>query len=171
VRGGVAPAPRRLASAGMAARLVSGIISCLLSKGLRGPNTAKKDEAMPIYEYRCAACGHDVEALQKFSDAPLTVCPECQKPELRKRVSAAGFQLKGSGWYVTDFRGGGKPPARDKTAGANGNGAAKAPETPSGNAKAGDAAPATAQPAAASYSRAGAATSGDKASSDKTGND
>jgi len=59
---------------------------------------------MPIYEYRCAACGHDVEALQKISDAPLTECPACHKPELRKRVSAAGFQLKGSGWYVTDFR-------------------------------------------------------------------
>lgn len=125
---------------------------------------------MPIYEYRCAACGHDLEVLQKFSDAPLTVCPECHKPELRKRVSAAGFQLKGSGWYVTDFRGGGKPPAKDRTTGANGNGAAKASETPSSDTKAGDAAPAaTAQPAATSESHTGAAASGGKASGDKSG--
>jgi putative FmdB family regulatory protein len=61
---------------------------------------------MPIYEYRCNECGHDVEALQKLSDAPLVTCPACGKPALQKRVSAAGFQLKGSGWYVTDFRGG-----------------------------------------------------------------
>jgi putative FmdB family regulatory protein len=72
---------------------------------------------MPIYEYRCAACGHEIEALQKLSDAPLTVCPSCQKPELKKLLSAAGFQLKGSGWYATDFRNSGaKPAAKDKTA-------------------------------------------------------
>ena len=61
---------------------------------------------MPIYEYRCKECQHDVEALQKLSDPPLVDCPACGKPALQKRVSAAGFQLKGSGWYVTDFRGG-----------------------------------------------------------------
>ena len=61
---------------------------------------------MPIYEYRCNECGHEVEALQKLSDAPLVACPACGKPALQKLVSAAGFQLKGSGWYVTDFRGG-----------------------------------------------------------------
>ena len=72
---------------------------------------------MPIYEYRCAACGHEIEALQKLSDAPLTVCPSCQKPELKKLLSAAGFQLKGSGWYATDFRNSGaKPAPKDKTA-------------------------------------------------------
>ncbi len=64
---------------------------------------------MPIYEYRCTQCGHKLEALQKFSDAPLTTCPACAKETLSKLVSAAGFQLKGSGWYQTDFRGGGKP--------------------------------------------------------------
>ena len=63
---------------------------------------------MPIYEYTCKACGHSYEALQKMSDDPLTECPECGKPELKKLVSAAGFRLKGSGWYETDFKGGGK---------------------------------------------------------------
>ena len=61
---------------------------------------------MPIYEYRCKECQHEVEALQKLSDPPLVTCPACGKPALQKLVSAAGFQLKGSGWYVTDFRGG-----------------------------------------------------------------
>jgi putative FmdB family regulatory protein len=63
---------------------------------------------MPIYEYRCSSCGHEKEVLQKMSDAPLTVCPECGKSTFSKRISAAGFQLKGSGWYATDFRGGSK---------------------------------------------------------------
>ena len=77
---------------------------------------------MPIYEYRCAACGHEVEALQKLTDPPLTECPNCHKQELRKQVSAAGFQLKGSGWYVTDFRNkGGKPASKDKTPDADGS--------------------------------------------------
>ena len=59
---------------------------------------------MPIYEYRCAACGFQKEYLQKMSDAPLTDCPECGKASLGKMVTAAGFHLKGSGWYVTDFK-------------------------------------------------------------------
>lgn len=61
---------------------------------------------MPIYAYRCSACGHQQDVLQKMSDAPLTVCPACQKETYAKQVTAAGFQLKGSGWYVTDFRNG-----------------------------------------------------------------
>jgi len=63
---------------------------------------------MPIYEYRCAECGHDMEKLQKISDAALTDCPACGKPALQKLVSAAGFRLKGGGWYETDFKGGKK---------------------------------------------------------------
>ncbi len=59
---------------------------------------------MPIYEYRCASCGHELEALQKISDAPLNDCPECGKADLTKLVSAAGFRLSGSGWYETDFK-------------------------------------------------------------------
>jgi len=63
---------------------------------------------MPIYEYQCQACGHTKEALQRISDDPLTECPECGKPELKKLVSAAGFRLKGGGWYETDFKSGSK---------------------------------------------------------------
>jgi len=59
---------------------------------------------MPIYEYRCASCGHQQEFLQKVSDPPHTQCPKCNQPSLAKMVTAAGFQLKGSGWYATDFR-------------------------------------------------------------------
>ena len=62
---------------------------------------------MPIYAYRCENCGHQHDALQKISDAPLTDCPACGQPALKKQLTAAGFQLKGSGWYVTDFRNGG----------------------------------------------------------------
>ena len=69
---------------------------------------------MPIYEYRCAACGHQEEHLQKVREPPLTVCPACGKPTFSKQLSAAGFQLKGSGWYATDFKGGGKKPAEKK---------------------------------------------------------
>jgi putative FmdB family regulatory protein len=65
---------------------------------------------MPIYEYRCSSCGHELEVLQKFSDAPLSTCPSCHRNALAKKVSAAGFQLKGSGWYVTDFKGGNAKP-------------------------------------------------------------
>ena len=63
---------------------------------------------MPIYEYRCEACGHELEAIQKMSDAPLADCPECGDASLKKLISAAGFRLKGSGWYETDFKGGAK---------------------------------------------------------------
>lgn len=70
---------------------------------------------MPIYEYRCAACGHQDEHLQKVSDAPLTKCPACGKAKYQKQLSAAGFQLKGTGWYATDFKGGAKKSADKKT--------------------------------------------------------
>jgi len=72
---------------------------------------------MPIYEYRCESCGHDLEAMQKISDAALTDCPACHKPTLSKRISAAGFQLKGSGWYATDFKGGKKSSDKGETGG------------------------------------------------------
>ncbi len=63
---------------------------------------------MPIYEYQCDACGHEHEALQKMSAEPLEVCPSCNEPELKKKISAAGFRLKGGGWYETDFKNGKK---------------------------------------------------------------
>ena len=70
---------------------------------------------MPIYEYRCAACGFQREYLQKVSDAPLTVCPECGQASFAKLVSAAGFQLKGSGWYATDFKEKPKPASKGES--------------------------------------------------------
>ncbi len=63
---------------------------------------------MPIYEYQCQSCGHEHEALQKMSAEPLIHCPACSEPELKKKISAAGFRLKGSGWYETDFKSGAK---------------------------------------------------------------
>lgn len=71
---------------------------------------------MPIYEYVCESCGHNLEAIQKMSDPALTDCPECGKSALKKQISAAGFRLKGSGWYETDFKGG-KKAAPEKGAG------------------------------------------------------
>lgn len=59
---------------------------------------------MPIYEYACGACNHRLEKLQKLADAPLVECPACRQPALKKQVSATGFQLKGTGWYATDFK-------------------------------------------------------------------
>ncbi|MCR9261174.1 MAG: zinc ribbon domain-containing protein [Pseudomonadaceae bacterium] len=63
---------------------------------------------MPIYEYRCDNCGHELEAMQKLSEDPLKTCPNCNKDSLIKRISAAGFRLKGGGWYETDFKSGKK---------------------------------------------------------------
>ncbi len=68
---------------------------------------------MPIYEYKCGACGFQKEFLQRISDQPLTDCPECGKKTLSKMVTAAGFQLKGSGWYATDFKDKGSKPKAD----------------------------------------------------------
>lgn len=67
---------------------------------------------MPIYAYRCGSCGFEKDVLQKMSDAPLTVCPECKAETFTKQLTAPGFQLKGSGWYQTDFKGG-SCPAKD----------------------------------------------------------
>jgi len=73
---------------------------------------------MPIYEYRCADCGLQKDVLQKVSDAPLTTCPSCGKESFGKAVTAAGFQLKGSGWYATDFKGGATSKAATSSEGA-----------------------------------------------------
>lgn len=70
---------------------------------------------MPIYDYRCQACNHELEAIQKISDAPLVDCPACGKPELAKQLSAPGFRLKGGGWYETDFKGGNKKNLADSS--------------------------------------------------------
>ena len=84
---------------------------------------------MPIYEYRCASCGFQNEYLQRVSDPLLTDCPECGKPTFNKLVTAAGFQLKGSGWYATDFKNNGSQPKADKDKGAE-KGADKTADKP-----------------------------------------
>jgi len=66
---------------------------------------------MPIYQYQCDECNHQMEAIQKISDPKLTDCPECGAPSLRKKVTAAAFKLKGTGWYETDFKNSGQKPA------------------------------------------------------------
>ncbi len=82
---------------------------------------------MPIYEYQCQECGHELEAMQKMSDAALVDCPSCGKPELKKLISAAGFRLKGGGWYETDFKTGQKKNvAKADTAPACGTGSCPA---------------------------------------------
>ncbi|MBP6706955.1 MAG: zinc ribbon domain-containing protein [Achromobacter sp.] len=85
---------------------------------------------MPIYAYKCSACGHAKDVLQKISDAPLTVCPECGQSAFSKQVTAAGFQLKGSGWYVTDFRGNGNGGGASSPASSESAAPAAAPATP-----------------------------------------
>jgi len=88
---------------------------------------------MPIYAYRCDECGFAKDVLQKISDPVLTVCPSCSKSSFKKQVTAAGFQLKGTGWYVTDFRGGSAPAtgAAPSTDGSSSSGsAASAPAAP-----------------------------------------
>ena len=92
---------------------------------------------MPIYAYKCESCGHAKDVLQKISDAPLTECPACGKPTFSKQLTAAGFQLKGSGWYATDFRG--------STSGAGGT---SAPATAAGAAASESATTSDAAPAA-----------------------
>ncbi len=101
---------------------------------------------MPIYAYRCSDCGHAKDVLQKISDPLLTVCPSCGASSFQKQVTAAGFQLKGSGWYVTDFRGGEKAGE-----GAN-SGIATAPKSDAApaSAPASDASPAPTAPASTS---------------------
>jgi putative FmdB family regulatory protein len=99
---------------------------------------------MPIYAYKCDACGHAKDVLQKMSDDPLTDCPVCAAPQFNKQLTAPGFQLKGTGWYATDFKGGGAAavPAAAGTAADAVSGAAAAPAADSG-------AVASASPAAA----------------------
>ena len=97
---------------------------------------------MPIYAYKCESCGHSKDVLQKMSDVQLTVCPECNATAFKKQLTAAGFQLKGSGWYVTDFRGGAGAAAGQGTESGAADNSSKSGESTSG-------APSSAAPAAA----------------------
>ena len=109
---------------------------------------------MPIYAYRCASCGHARDVLQKLSDPVLTVCPACGAESFSKQLTAAGFQLKGSGWYVTDFRngsGGGSAAAAKSAPGADAAGGesaapAPAPEAPAAGGSDGASSSAAASP-------------------------
>jgi putative FmdB family regulatory protein len=113
---------------------------------------------MPIYEYRCNACGHELEKLQRMSDTPLTDCPDCGEARLSRLVSAAAFRLKGGGWYETDFKKDGKrnlhdshladKPAADKKD-TPAKESAKPAETKSAEKTKADAKPAPAKPSAA----------------------
>ncbi|MDM0011486.1 zinc ribbon domain-containing protein [Variovorax sp. J22P168] len=116
---------------------------------------------MPIYAYKCGACGFAKDALQKMSDAPLTVCPSCGASAFSKQLTAAGFQLKGSGWYVTDFRDGKKGAEGGKK--SEGGDAAPAAGADSAAAPAAD--PATSKPAAVAPASAPAAAAPAPASS------
>lgn len=119
---------------------------------------------MPIYAYKCASCGHAKDVLQKMSDPLLTVCPACGEASFQKQLTAAGFQLKGSGWYVTDFRNGntgaapaaGKGEGESKGADGPGTGEGASPAKPAEGAASAPVASASgaAAPAAASASAA-----------------
>ncbi|MGZ2746022.1 FmdB family zinc ribbon protein [Burkholderia stagnalis] len=108
---------------------------------------------MPIYAYRCEACGFAKDVLQKMSDAPLSQCPECGKDAFRKQLTAAGFQLKGSGWYVTDFRGGSAGTSATASTPASGEAAPAA--APASGADSTASAPAASAPAPAATPAAG----------------
>jgi len=119
---------------------------------------------MPIYAYKCGSCGHAKDVLQKISDSPLAVCPACGAAAFTKQVTAAGFQLKGSGWYATDFRGGSTTAGASKDGaeptGADGKAAdpakpADAPAKPADAAKPADGGSGISKPAAAAGGRAG----------------
>ena len=84
---------------------------------------------MPIYEYECGSCGHKMEKLQKISADPLKDCPDCQQPNLKKLVSAAGFRLKGGGWYETDFKTGNKRNVSSDTSDSSSSGGAASSTT------------------------------------------
>jgi putative FmdB family regulatory protein len=122
---------------------------------------------MPIYAYKCESCGHAKDALQKISDAPLTVCPQCGAPAFKKQVTAAGFQLKGSGWYVTDFRGGNNTgaPASKPADGATGTSGTDGKPADSGTAAPASNAAASPAPAPAAPAKASGGDSSSKSSS------
>ncbi len=110
---------------------------------------------MPIYEYRCASCGFQKEYIQRMSDALLSDCPECKKSTFNKMVTAAGFQLKGGGWYVTDFKNGGSnAPAAKKTEEKQSDSSSKPDAAKTESAPASSATTAAAAPAAATAASA-----------------
>jgi putative FmdB family regulatory protein len=124
---------------------------------------------MPIYEYRCEACGHHLETLQRITDPPLTDCHKCGKPALKKLISASAFRLKGGGWYETDFKTGGKKNVVEADKKDTAAGATKGADTTSGSTagapKGGD----TTSGGAASSPKGADKTSGSASSKETTG--
>jgi putative FmdB family regulatory protein len=114
---------------------------------------------MPIYAYKCTSCGHSKDVLQKISDEPLSQCPQCGAASFQKQVTAAGFQLKGSGWYVTDFRGGSSGAGSESA----GEGKSDKPTAASPAAEGASAAPAAAPAATPAAAPSPAATPAAKA--------
>jgi putative FmdB family regulatory protein len=139
----------------------------------RGFSKIRREKLVPIYAYRCEACGFAKDALQKVSDAPLTDCPSCGEAKFKKQLTAAGFQLKGTGWYVTDFRNGAssaKPSTQDatKSEGAS-TGASDNAASSSGSAGSGDSAASPGSSNANSTaSSAGSSGGGDSAGTQST---
>jgi len=100
------------------------------------PYQTHREVAVPIYEYRCSSCGHQQEYIQKVSDPILTTCPACARETYAKMLTAAGFQLKGSGWYATDFKNSGTKPAPKPVEKTDKPAADKPAATPGSDAKA-----------------------------------
>jgi putative FmdB family regulatory protein len=115
---------------------------------------------MPIYAYRCEACGHAKDVLQKISDPVLTVCPSCGAGAFKKQVTAAGFQLKGSGWYVTDFRGGAPSTSEPAKAESGAKAETVKPDAAAAPPPAASPAPAASTPAAAPPAASGGSSTG-----------
>jgi putative FmdB family regulatory protein len=132
----------------------------------------KSSSTMPIYAYKCESCGFAKDVLQKMSDTPLSVCPQCGASSFKKQLTAAGFQLKGSGWYVTDFRGGNSgapaPKSADTSSAAPDNAGSKSADTAASSPSSGGssaAAPApTAAPAAPSSNKSPSTDASSKSS-------
>lgn len=105
---------------------------------------------MPIYEYQCQACGHRLESLQKLSEEPLKDCPACGQPTLNRLVSAAGFRLKGSGWYETDFKSGNKRNVAESTSKSESSSTASGASSGDSGSASTPSAPASSTPASSS---------------------
>ena len=134
--------------------------------GVQAPETSLF--TMPIYAYKCDSCGFSKDVLQKMSDSLLSVCPQCSASTFKKQLTAAGFQLKGSGWYATDFRGGNNAAPTANPADASTAGSADAANRP--NDAGSQSAPAATPSAAAAPSTASDASTGGKRSKNTSGN-
>lgn len=121
---------------------------------------------MPIYEYVCNSCSHQLEAIQKISEEPLVNCPACETDSLRKKISAPGFRLKGSGWYETDFKSGNKKNVAGSESGADSTGSS---DTDSGSSKSSSDGASTSSDSSGSSSGSGGSSSDSSGSTKSSG--